>query len=111
MYKASLLKLRVSPIKANQVTSMVRGMPVFKAIRTLDFCRKRISHDIMKLIMSAASNAENNFGANIDRLEVSEIWVGRATPMKRTRWRAKGRGNVIQRPFSNIYVVLEERSL
>lgn len=109
MYKASLLKLRVSPYKANQVVSMVRGMSAFKAMRALDFCSKRIASDISKLIRSAMSNAENNFGADVDLLHVSEIWIGRATPMKRTRWRAKGRGNVIERPFSNVYVVLEEK--
>ena len=110
MYKASLLKLRVSPYKANQVVSMVRGMSALKAVRALDFCSKRISKDVSKLIRSAMANAENNFGADIDMLDVKEIWVGRATPMKRTRWRAKGRGNVIERPFSNVYVVLSERS-
>ncbi|USO02408.1 MAG: 50S ribosomal protein L22 [Alphaproteobacteria bacterium] len=109
MYKASLLNLRVSPRKANQVVSMVRGMPVFQAMRSLDFCSKRIAKDISKLIRSAMSNAENNFNADIDNLKVAEIWVGRATPMRRLRWRAKGRGDMIERPFSNVYVTLEER--
>jgi len=110
MYKASLLKLRVSPRKVNQVVSMVRGMPVFQAMRTLDFCRKRIAKDVSKLIRSAMSNAENNFSADIDKLMVAQIWVGRSIYMKRLRCRAKGRGDMIQRPFANVYVMLTERS-
>ena len=110
MYKASLLKLRVSPYKANQVVSMVRGMNALKAMKQLDFCRKRIAQDIRKLIRSATANAENNYGADLDLLRVAQIWVGRATPMKRTRWHAKGRGSVIERPFTNVYVVLDTQT-
>lgn len=107
LVKASLKKLRVSPTKANQVVRMVRGMNALKSLDALKFCEKRIARDIRKLILSAISNAENNFGLDIDLLDVKEIYVGRAMALKRMSCRAKGRGNIIRKPFSNIYVVLQ----
>jgi len=108
LVKASLRKLRTSPTKANQVAKMVRGMKALHAIEVLKYSSKRISVDIRKLIMSAVANAENNFGLDIDMLDVTELYVGKSMSLKRMQPRAKGRGNFIMKQYSNVFVVLSD---
>ena len=62
-----------------------------------------------KLLESAIANAENNHQLDVDRLYVSEATVGRAMVMKRWRARARGRVGRIQKPFSNLRLVVRER--
>ena len=52
--------IKSSPRKANVTLSLIRGLRVDKAINNLVFCRKRISNEILKILKSAISNAENN---------------------------------------------------
>ncbi len=62
-----------------------------------------------KILQSAIANAENNHQLDVDRLFVSEATVGRAFVMKRFRARARGRVGRIQKPFSNLTVIVRER--
>lgn len=62
-----------------------------------------------KLLESAIANAENNHQLDVDRLYVAEATVGRAMVMKRWRARARGRVGRIQKPFSNLRLVVRER--
>ncbi|MEE8285057.1 MAG: uL22 family ribosomal protein, partial [Alphaproteobacteria bacterium] len=58
---------------------------------------------------SAIANAENNHQLDVDRLYVAEASVGKAMVLKRFRARARGRAGRIQKPFSNLKVVVRER--
>ncbi|WP_038036384.1 50S ribosomal protein L22 [Thermopetrobacter sp. TC1] len=100
--------MRVSPIKLNQVAAMIRGMPVEKALATLQFSRKRIARDVKKVLESAIANAENNHGLDIDNLIVAEAYVGKNLVMKRWRPRARGRVGRILKPFSQLTIVVRE---
>ena len=62
-----------------------------------------------KVLQSAIANAENNHQLDVDQLVVAEATVGRTMVMKRWRARARGRVGRIQKPFSNIRVVVRER--
>jgi len=106
---AYLKALRISPLKLRQVTRMITGLPVEKAVMQLTFCKKRIAKDVKELLRSAMANAENNQGMDIDNLYVYKVDVGKAFVMKRFRPRAKGRGCRILKPFSNIRIVLTEK--
>ena len=108
---AVLKAMRGSPRKANLVLAMIRGMHVKHAIDALRHCEKRSSNEILKTLMSAVANAENNFGLDIDKLYVNEATVGKAFVMKRFRARARGRAGKILKPFSRIRVELVEREL
>ena len=57
---------------------------------------------------AAIANAENNHQLDVDRLVVSEATVGRAFVMRRFRARARGRAGRIEKPFSNLTVVVRE---
>ena len=107
MYKSSLNKIKISPYKARLVVDLVRGLPAWKACEVLKFTRKRVAQDIRKLIMSAMANASHNYRVDEDTLYVKEIYVGKSMMLRRMHCRARGRGNIIRKPYSNIYLVLD----
>lgn len=107
---AKLPMLRVSPRKLNLVASLIRGRDVHYALIQLQACSRRISSSVLHVLKSAIANAENNHMMDIDALYVKEVRIGRATVMKRFRARARGRGAKILKPFSNIEIILAERS-
>ncbi|MEQ8444029.1 MAG: 50S ribosomal protein L22 [Alphaproteobacteria bacterium] len=107
--RAVINTLRVSPQKLNLVASMIRGKDVGVALNDLTFSRRRISDTVKKALESAVANAENNHQLDVDRLYVKEAYVGKAFVMKRFRPRARGRVGKIQKPFSNLTIVVRER--
>ncbi|MHC5653048.1 50S ribosomal protein L22 [Stappia sp.] len=100
--------LRVSPRKLNLVAASIRGKKVEKALADLTFSRKRISDDVKKALMSAIANAENNHDLDVDSLVVAEAHVGKAFVIKRFQPRARGRVGRIEKPFSNLTIVVRE---
>ena len=107
--KAITKMIRISPYKLNLVASTIRRQNVDKAVANLTFSRKRISIVVKKTVMSAISNAENNYHLNIDNLIVSEAYVGKSLVMKRFRARARGRVGKINKYFSNLTIILEHK--
>ena len=101
--------IRVSPQKLNIVAESIRGMNCENALAELQFSRRRVAGEVKKLLESAIANAENNHQLDVDRLYVAEATVGRAMVMKRWRARARGRVGRIQKPFSNLRLVVRER--
>ena len=61
-----------------------------------------------KCLESAIANAENNHDLDVDDLVVAEAFVGKALVMKRFHARARGRGGRIEKPFSNLTIVVRE---
>ena len=100
--------LRTSTRKLNLVAQSIRGLPVQKALNELEFSRKRIATDVRKVLYSAISNAENNHNLDIDNLVVAEAFVGKNLVMKRFASRARGRSSRIEKPFSEITIVVRE---
>ena len=109
--KAINKNVRSSPRKVNLILKHIRGKKADIAIRDLSFTRKRIAHDIKKTVQSALANAENNFQYDIDNLYVQEAFVGKSIVLKRFRPRAKGRASAIKKPYSNVTIILSEKSL
>ena len=106
MAKARMI--RVSPQKLNLVAQLIRGKKVEKAMAELTFSRKRIAKDVKKVLESAVANAENNHDLDIDALVVDKAFVGKNMVMKRWTPRARGRVGKIQKPFSEITIVVKE---
>lgn len=106
--KAKARAIRVSPRKLNLLAASIRRLKADKALAQLTFSKKRVSTEVKKVLLSAIANAENNFGMDIDRLTVSEAYVGKAMVMKRFMAGAKGRANRIIKPFSNLTIVVAE---
>ena len=100
--------VRSSTRKLSPILKSIVGKRAEVAIRDLSFSEKRISKDIKKTISSAVANAENNFQYDIDKLIVKEAYCGKQLVMKRFRARAKGRAAPIQKPYSNVTIILKE---
>ena len=100
--------IRTSGQKLNLVAKSIRGCKIKVAIDQLTFSKKRISREVLKVLNSAIANAENNFGLDIDKLVVSEAYVGKSIVMKRMRARARGRAARILKPFSKLTILLKE---
>lgn len=107
--RSFLKNLRTSPQKLNLVAQMIRGKNAARALTDLEFCNRRIANDVRKCLESAISNAENNHGLDVDRLVVSEAYVGKSLRMKRFRARARGRGTRILKDFSNLTIIVREQ--
>ncbi len=101
--------LRVSPRKLNLVAQSIRGLHVQKALNELAFSPKRIAADVHKALKSAIANAENNHGLDIDQLVVSQAYVGKNLVLKRMHARARGRGARVEKPFSQLTIVVREQ--
>ena len=102
--------VRSSTRKLNPILKSIVGKKVDVAIRNLSFSDKRISKDIKKTISSAVANAENNYQYDIDKLIVKEAYCGKQVVMKRFRARAKGRAAEIMKPYSNLTIILTEKT-
>jgi large subunit ribosomal protein L22 len=101
--------LRTSPRKLNLVAQLIRGLKAEQALNQLTFNRRRISREVKKVLMAAIANAENNHDLDVDRLVVAEASVGKSLVMKRFRPRARGRAGRIEKPFSRLRIVVEDR--
>jgi large subunit ribosomal protein L22 len=105
---AKVRTLRTGLRKLNVVAQSIRGLKVQRALNELEFSHKRIAKDVRKALYSAISNAENNHDLDIDALVVAEAYVGKNLVMKRFSARARGRSSRIEKPFSEITIVVRE---
>jgi large subunit ribosomal protein L22 len=106
--KAVARMIRISPQKLNLLAQLIRGKKVETALADLQFSRKRIALDVKKTLESAIANAENNHDLDVDDLVVAQAYVGKALVMKRFSPRARGRAGRIEKPFSNLTIIVRE---
>jgi len=108
--RATTKYIRVSPQKARLVVDLIRGKNAGEAISILRFTKKRVSHEVEKVLRSAISNAEQKSdNVDVDRLVVTEAYVNDGPRVKRIRPAPMGRAYRYQRRMSHITVVVEER--
>ncbi|BAO43251.1 50S ribosomal protein L22 [Thiolapillus brandeum] len=103
---AKLRYARLSAQKGRLVADQIRGLPVERALETLQFSKKKGAALIKKILDSAIANAENNEGADVDELRVTTVMVDEGPTMKRIRARAKGRASKILKRTSHITVTV-----
>ncbi len=101
--------IRTSPRKLNLVAQTIRGKRVEAALAELSFSPRRVAHEVKKVLESAIANAENNHDLDVDDLVITEASVGKNMVLKRFHARARGRGASIEKPFSQITIVVEEK--
>lgn len=101
--------VRSSARKLNLVAAAIRGKSAAAALTLLTFEKRRVSDEVKKVLQAAVANAENNHNLDVDKLYVSEAWVGRAFVMKRFHTRGRGKSAGIEKPFSNLTIVVKER--
>jgi large subunit ribosomal protein L22 len=107
--KAQLRFLPLSAQKVRLVIDLVRDKDAVEALETLRFVQKRAALPVRKLLASAVSNAEENFGVSRDDLYVATIFADEAPTRRWRRFGARGRFKPILRRTSHVTVVLRER--
>ena len=106
--RAKARLVRTSPRKLNLVAESIRGKKVSAALAELTFSHRRIAQTVKKTLESAIANAENNHSLNVDALIVSEAYVGKNLVMHRFVPRARGRAGRIEKPFSELTIIVRE---
>ena len=106
--RAVLRTIRISPQKLNLVAALIRGKKVATALSDLEFSRKRIAGTVKKTLESAIANAENNHDLDVDALVVAEAYVGDSLVMKRFMARGRGKSARVEKPFSNLTIVVRQ---
>ena len=96
----------VAPIEFAGVTKRYGHRTV---LNELTFSPKRIARDVKKILQSAIANAENNHDLDVDDLVVREASVGKNLVMKRFHARARGNSGGVEKFFSQIHIVVEEK--
>ena len=103
---AKLSRFKSSASKIRLLADQIRGKKVDEALDILIFSPKSGSRNLKKLLESAISSAENNYGLDIDTLYISHISVDEALIMKRIRARARGRADRIEKKSCHINLKL-----
>ena len=105
--------VRTSAQKAGLVMDLIRGRDVNRALATLQFTRKGVSHDIAKLLRSAIANAQQKegFGGDVDRLFVSACYANQGPSMKRIRPAPMGRAFRVVKRTAHLTVRVAEKAL
>jgi len=101
--------MRISPRKLNLVAESIRNLPAGRALADLTFSKRRIAKQVKKTLESAIANAENNHQLDVDKLVVKIAEVGRGIVMKRFHARGRGRSATVEKWFSHLKIVVEER--
>ena len=107
--KAFLRYIRISPRKVGIVCDLIRGKSVAQANAILLATPKAASEPLLKLLKSAAANAENNHGMDPEKLYVSQCFATPGPILKRMRAASKGRGNRINKRTSHVTIAVSER--
>jgi len=105
--RATARYLHVSAYKIRQVLQLVRGLPYEDAERLLHLCEKDAADPVLKLLGSAASNAEHNQSLPVDELFVAAAWADEGPTRKWGQPRARGRYFRIRKRTSHVTIVLE----
>lgn len=106
---AQLRFFPMSAQKVRQVIDLVRGKSANDALEILRFANKGAAMPVRKLMASAVSNAEENFGVSRDDLYVAKIFADEAPTRKWRRFGARGRFKPILRRNSHVTIILRER--
>lgn len=100
--------VRISPDKVRIVLDVIRGKNYTEALAILKFTRKAACEPLIKLLNSAAANAENNLNMSKNELYVAECFANAGPILKRIRARAKGSAARINKRTSHITIILDE---
>uniref|UniRef100_UPI003001B139 ribosomal protein L22 n=1 Tax=Aspidistra liboensis TaxID=2917568 RepID=UPI003001B139 len=102
--------ISMSVFKARRVIDQIRGRSYEETLMILELMPYRASYPILKLVYSAAANANHNMGLNGADSFISKAEVNGGPFVKKLRPRARGRSYPIKRPTCHITIVLKDKS-
>jgi large subunit ribosomal protein L22 len=104
--KASARYIRMSPHKVRRVLDQIRGRSYREALIILEFMPYRACEPVLKVLRSAAANAEHNQGFDRADLLISQAYADQGPTLKRYRPRAQGRAYQIRKPTCHITIAV-----
>jgi len=102
---------RTTARKARLVANVIRGLSVNRALEVLEFSPQRAAAMFLKVVKSAAANAAQDEGVNVNRLVISECMADDGPLLQnRLRWRPgpQGRAMPIRKRTAHLTVVVRE---
>ncbi|HIU83497.1 MAG TPA: 50S ribosomal protein L22 [Candidatus Faecicola pullistercoris] len=105
--KAIAKYIRISPYKVRVVLDIIRGKGYNEAVAILENTPKAASEVVVKVLNSAAANAENNLNMSKSDLYVAEAFADQGPILKRINPVSKGRAHRIDKRTSHITVILD----
>nr|AYM33001.1 ribosomal protein L22 [Dioscorea bulbifera] len=100
----------MSVFKARRIINQIRGRSYEETLMILELMPYRASYPILKLVYSAAANANHNMGLNKADLFISKAEVNGGTIVKKLRPRAQGRSYPVKKSTCHITIVLKDKS-
>ena len=91
LFKASHRNAGISARKARLVMDLIRGQKAEKALVRVEYCDRRASPMIRKVLESAIANAAQMSGVESENLVVHAAYADEGATMKRWRPRSMGR--------------------
>jgi large subunit ribosomal protein L22 len=104
--KAIARFIRISPFKVRRVLDQIRGRSYREALIILEFMPYRATEPILKVLRSAAANAEENAGLDRTKLVITQAYADQGPVLKRFQPRAQGRAYQIRKPTCHITVAV-----
>nr|YP_010962205.1 ribosomal protein L22 [Trachydium simplicifolium]WNH40826.1 ribosomal protein L22 [Trachydium simplicifolium] len=103
--------ISMSANKARRVVDQIRGRSYEETLMILELMPYRACYPILKLVYSAAANANYNMDSNESNLVISKAQVSEGTTTNKLKPRARGRSFTIKRPTCHITIVVKDISL
>ena len=102
--------IRIPSSKMEIVLDLIRGKSYSDAVAILSNTNKSACPVILKVLNSAAANAENNLNILKDGLYVAECYAVAGPTLKRMMPRARGRADRILKRTCHIRVTLDQKA-
>jgi large subunit ribosomal protein L22 len=100
--------VRMSAQKMREVVRQIQGLSALHAKAVLAVVPRKSAHFVAKTLDSAIANAENNKGANVEKLRVREAVAGTAASFKRFTPKARGSAGPIIKRNCHIKIILSD---
>mmetsp|Transcript_7909 Transcript_7909/g.11976 ORF Transcript_7909/g.11976 Transcript_7909/m.11976 type:complete len:226 (+) Transcript_7909:96-773(+) len=100
--------IKVSYLKLNLVTKLIRDLTVRAAVAQLTFSKKKHAKTALQLLSDACRDAKEKFDLSPDELQLDQVYIGRGSQLKRIRIMGRGRAGLGYKRFSHLTVQLKK---
>lgn len=107
--RATTKNLGVSARKVRLILERLPGLSVDQSLALLRYLQSPHARSVSKTVLSAASNAENNFDMDVDDLVIKRAYADEGRTMRRFKARSRGRASPILKRSAHITIILDER--
>ena len=107
--RASASGVGVSARKVRLILERLPGLSVDQSLALLRYVQSPHARSISKVVLSAASNAENNFNMDVDDLVIKRAYADEGRTQRRFRARSRGRVSPLLKRSAHVTIILDER--